>query len=84
MAPLPRPPFLPQSLQEFAEHVVNHQSEWYEYCRDAYKFIEENDTALAEALENTHQAELKLEALQLEYNRLKETHARVQGVTEMH
>lgn len=82
MPPAPRPPFLPQSLEEFTEHVANHQSEWFEYCRRAYEFIEASDAAQAEAIEKAHHAGLKLEALQLEYDRLKEAYTRGQGIRD--
>lgn len=82
MPPAPRPPFLPQSLEEFTEHVTSHQPEWFEYCRRAYEFIEAHDEALAESLEAVRQAEMKLEALRLEHNRLKENLTRAQGIRE--
>jgi uncharacterized protein DUF4939/zinc knuckle protein len=82
MPPAPRPPFLPQNLEEFAEHFTGHQHEWFEYCRRAYEVIEAHDAALAESLEAVRQAEMKLEALQLEHNRLKENFTRAQGIRE--
>jgi hypothetical protein len=82
MSPAPRPPFLPQNLEEFTRHVANHQPEWFEYYRRAYEFIEASDATLAETLEGAHQTELKLEALQLEHDRLKEAYTRAQGICD--
>lgn len=82
MPPAPQPPFLPQSLEEFTEHVADHQTEWFEYCRLAYEYIENTTSAVIEAQERTQQAELKLEASQLEIERLREARARDRGVRE--
>lgn len=93
MSAVPRPPFLPDSLEAFAEHAANHQAEWFEYCRDAYDYIEGAREAITQAQEQANKASQKFQASELEANHLKKelsalnleyekSRARSQGVIE--
>lgn len=93
MSAVPRPPFLPDSLEAFAEHAANHQAEWFEYCRDAYDYIEGAREAISQAQEQANKASQKFRASELEANHLKKelsalnlkyekSRARSQGVIE--
>ncbi|ODM21688.1 hypothetical protein SI65_02532 [Aspergillus cristatus] len=93
MSAAPRPPFLPGSLEEFTDHAATHHSEWFQYCRLAYEYIEEAEAAIAEARGQADQTSLKLQASEMEVSRLKEelsalhlkqekTQARNQGIIE--
>ncbi|BCR90669.1 uncharacterized protein ACHE_60555A [Aspergillus chevalieri] len=72
MSAAPRPPFLPGSLEEFTEHAATHHSEWFQYCRLAYEYIEEAEAAITEARGQADQTSLKLQASEMEVSRLKE------------
>lgn len=93
MSEAPRPPFLPGNLEEFTEHATNHYSEWFEYYRLAYVYIEGTEPALVEAKEQANQSNLKFQASEREVNHLKEkldalhreyekTQARDQGIRD--
>lgn len=93
MSAAPRPPFLPGSLEEFTEHAAIRPSEWFQYCRLAYEYIEKAETAIAEAKGQADQAGLKFQASEMEVDRLKEefsvlhlkqekTQSRDQGIIE--
>ena len=93
MSAVPRPPFLPDSLEAFAEHAANHQAEWFEYCRDAYDYIDGAREAITQAQEQANKASQKFQASELEANHLKKelsalnleyekSRARSQGVIE--
>jgi hypothetical protein len=68
MSAAPRPPFLPQSLEEFVIHVSDHQSLWYEYCQQAYEYIDQTTSDVSEQLQ---QSELKNQSLQQEVEHLR-------------
>ena len=60
-ATAPRPPFLPKDATEFANHVANHPVQWFEYCANADRYIDETKAALL-ASRDTEQA-LQVESL---------------------
>lgn len=93
MSTVPRPPFLPSSLEAFAEHAANNQGEWFEYCRLAYDYIEKAGKAITEARGQADEASLKFQASEVKVNRLEEelsasrlehekAQARSQGIIE--
>lgn len=71
MSAAPLPPFLPSSPDDFAEHTAKHNREWYDYCRQAYEYIEKAETAISEANERASQSELQVQVLRRELS-LKE------------
>jgi hypothetical protein len=69
--PPPLPPFLPTNLEQFATHIVDHNQEWYEYCRGAYDYIRSATAAATESSEGRAQSDLRLHALQQEVDHWK-------------
>jgi hypothetical protein len=45
----PMPPFLPESEEQFIEHVSAHPQVWYHYCQAAYLYIEKHGNTLEES-----------------------------------
>ena len=41
MSKPPMPPFLPNDLESFQQHAVEHLPEWFEYCRQAYSALDD-------------------------------------------
>lgn len=66
MSTVPRPPFLPDDLEQFTESLPNRTQEWYVYASTAYRYIETIQTAFADASDKAHQSALQLEALKHE------------------
>jgi hypothetical protein len=72
--PIPRPPFLPDSLEAFQEHVHNHCEMWFAYFQQTYEHlqhhittnnallvkIEELDMKVAERETDRHQLQMEL------------------------
>lgn len=79
--PAPLPPFLPNDSKEFAEHVDSHGSEWYEYCRLAYEYIQTAEATTKEANRRVEQSEARFLELQHEFTALQQK--REQEVTEL-
>jgi len=42
------PPFLPESEEQFIEHVSAYPQVWYHYCQAAYLYIEKHGNTLKE------------------------------------
>lgn len=78
MPAVPLPPFLPGNSEEFATHTTDHSQEWYEYCRQAYDYINAAEAAIAEANERTTQSDLQLQALKQEVTHWKEKYDHLQ------
>jgi hypothetical protein len=74
----PLPPVLPDSESAFAAHVTAHVHEWYEYCRQIYEYV---DTA-QESLTETHQAALRIQALELEIEEHKRRSDQLQAQSQ--
>ena len=74
MPAAPLPPFLPESLEAFTEHVATHIPEWFKYCREAYEYIDHTGNALANTQEKPLQADLRTQALEKEIEHLKHRH----------
>jgi hypothetical protein len=43
------PPFLPESEEQFTEHVSAHPQVWYHYCQATYLYIEKHGNTLEES-----------------------------------
>lgn len=74
--PAPLPPFLPKNSEEFAEHVASHGTEWYDYCRLAYEYIQKTEAAINEANQRANQSEARFLELQYEFATLQQKHER--------
>jgi hypothetical protein len=70
--PAPLPPFLPGDPEEFSEHVVSHGTEWYEYCRLAYEYIQKTKSTVNEANQRAEQSEAQFLELQREFTALEQ------------
>ena len=53
MSVVPLPPFLPEGLEAFTNHVSAYTPDWFKYCREAYEYIEGAEAALADSREKT-------------------------------
>lgn len=51
MASRPLPPLLPQDFLEFKTHANAHPEAWFEYCKNAYQWTEENEASWVQKLE---------------------------------
>jgi len=71
---VPRPPFLPQTFEEFAEHVTAHLEDWFNYCNAAYKYLEHAEG-------NFQSTESKLGAAELQVAQLKHENAQLKEET---
>jgi Domain of unknown function (DUF4939)/Zinc knuckle len=71
MSAIPRPPFLPDNLEQFTESLPARTQEWYVYASAAYQYIENTQTILADASDKTNQATLQVEALKHELDHVK-------------
>lgn len=85
----PRPPFLPGNEESFAAHVPNHLTEWYHYFREAYDYMERNETITAELKGQIDHLMLQNQAVQQEHENLKtelvgeqQNSTRLQGVVD--
>jgi hypothetical protein len=62
----PFPPFLPENESQFIDHVTAHPTQWYEYCKNAYQYVEENGS-------DTETLRLEIACLQNQAMEYKET-----------
>ncbi|KAG2000723.1 hypothetical protein GB937_010901, partial [Aspergillus fischeri] len=74
--PAPLPPFLPGAPEEFSEHVASHGTEWYEYCRLAYEYIQKAESTINEANQQAEQSEARFRELQREFTALEQRRER--------
>jgi hypothetical protein len=74
MSAVPRPPFLPDNLEQFAESLPARTQDWYAYASAAYQYIENTQIALADTEEKATQSTLQAEALRREIDHLTQRH----------
>jgi hypothetical protein len=74
MSAVPRPPFLPDDLEQFAESLPSRTQEWYAYASAAYQYIETLQTTLSDADNKVNQSTLQAEALRHEIEHLNTRH----------
>jgi hypothetical protein len=79
--PAPLPPFLPGDPEEFSEHVASHGTEWYEYCRLAYEYIQKTESTVNEATQRAERSEAQFLELQREFTALEQRRER--EITEL-
>lgn len=86
MPEAPRPPFLPSDLEEFTEHAADHYSEWFDYCRLAYEYIQNAEATIAEANGRVQTSQLEVNRLEGElttlHHQYERSQARDQGIRE--
>ena len=58
MSAVPRPPFLPDNLEQFAESLPARTQDWYAYASAAYQYIKNTQIALADTEEKATQSTL--------------------------
>lgn len=62
--PIPRPPYLPDTIEDLqGDQFRNCLGQWFNYIQESCRYLEEADTAIANAKEDTNQATLKVDAL---------------------
>lgn len=76
MPSAPLPPFLPESLEAFTDHVTAHTPDWFKYCREAYEYIGRAEAVLNDIQEKALQSDLRVQALEKEISHLKHEHER--------
>ena len=83
----PLPPYLPETQEQFVEHVVNHPTEWYQYCQAAYAYndyaagaTELNEKFVLQGIRVT-ELEEKLQATQFENTKLQ---GKIESVAEQY
>jgi hypothetical protein len=74
MTAVPRPPFLPDNLEQFVESLPNRTQDWYAYASAAYQYIEHTQTRLSDVEEKASQSALRAEALTHEVEHLTRHH----------
>jgi hypothetical protein len=80
MAALPLPPFLPESLESFEQHVVTHMPEWFEYCRQAFDTVNNMQTRNQQGEEKISDLLLQLQNAKQELNQYKESLQNAQAI----
>jgi hypothetical protein len=63
-APQPMPPFLPESEEQFIEHVSANPQVWYHYCQAAYLYIEKHGNTQEESAEQSTRLQLRITDLE--------------------
>jgi hypothetical protein len=58
------PPFLPESEEQFTEHVSANPQVWYYYCQAAYLYIEKYGNTLEESTEQSTRLQLRITDLE--------------------
>jgi cell division protein FtsB len=58
------PPFLPESEEQFTEHVSANPQVWYHYCQAAYLYIEKHRTTLEESAAQYTRLQLRISDLE--------------------
>ncbi|EUC26592.1 hypothetical protein COCCADRAFT_31620, partial [Bipolaris zeicola 26-R-13] len=62
--PIPRPPYLPDTIEDLqGDRFQNCLPQWLVYIQESCRLLEETDSAVAKAEEETNQAKLKADAL---------------------
>lgn len=82
MSAAPLPPFLPDSVEAFGNHVSTNIATWYMYCREAYEYIENTKASVAEAQDKALRSEHRTQALEMEIKHLKSSNDKLQGARE--
>jgi hypothetical protein len=60
----PMPPFLPESEEQFIEHVTTNPQVWYYYCQAAYLYIEKHGNTLEESTEQSTRLQIRITDLE--------------------
>jgi hypothetical protein len=60
----PMPPFLPESEEQFTEHISANPQVWYHYCQAAYLYIEKYGNTLEESTEQSTRLQLRITDLE--------------------
>jgi hypothetical protein len=71
MSTIPRPPFLPNDLGQFAESLPARAQEWHAYASTAYEYIENTQITLADANDKSHPVRTSGPALRHELDHLE-------------
>jgi hypothetical protein len=59
----PMPPFLPESEEQFIEHVSANPQVWYRYCQQAYQAFDRYESEIAIQTNRLRDYELKIQDL---------------------
>ena len=60
----PLPPFLPESEEQFTEHVSANPQVWYRYCKAAYLYIEKHGNTPEEFAEQSTRLQIRITDLE--------------------
>jgi hypothetical protein len=60
----PMPPFLPESEEQFIEHVTANPQVWYHYCQAAYLYMEKHGNTQEESAEQSTRLQLRITDLE--------------------
>jgi hypothetical protein len=56
----PMPPFLPESEEQFTEHVAANPQVWYHYCQAAYLYMEKHGSTQEESAEQSTRLQTRI------------------------
>jgi hypothetical protein len=57
-------PFLPESEEQFTEHVATNPQVWYYYCQATYLYIEKHRNTLDECAEQSTRLQIRITDLE--------------------
>lgn len=76
----PAPPILPDSREQFLEHVSTQPDAWFRYCQAAYEWISSAASTSTDTLEKLEHLTFELSSAREEIHTLSEKVTRQEGV----
>lgn len=78
----PLPPFLPESEAQFLEHVIQHPTDWYEYCQNAYHYIDRHQLSASDLEDQAVRLNARITDLEANARSAQSENDRSRGVIE--
>jgi TolA-binding protein len=78
----PMPLFLPESEEQFTEHVAANPQVWYYYCQAAYLYIEKHGNTLDESTEQSTRLQIRITDLEEQLYSVKQDNVKLSSIID--
>jgi hypothetical protein len=75
-------PFLPESEEQFTEHVAANLQVWYYYCQAAYLYIEKHRNTLDESTEQSTRLQIRITDLEEQLYSVKQDNVKLSSIID--